>query len=675
VAVAAVLRLVHRAGGGLHRPGRVDLALAAAGVMTVAMAVLGARAKRQLGLPSWHLAIDLGCLVALVVTAFGTAGPAPRRAGPKSGIARLRRGSESERQLFQLEVFAILAVLADVLVAARSGRSVGEMGSLLELAWGAAGVMLAAAACTSRVTPDGSAGPGVRSQPGGPWRRRMGKPSGPPHRPMWHFAGPGAGALSAVAVLVAGQHVNIGSLSAVFASIALVLAGGRAAQLAGERFASKTQADDRTDELTGLATRQSFYERLRQSLAHRHPTETLAVLVIDIDRFKEINDSLGHVSGDELLHHIANRLAQRLEPGAILARLGGDEFGLLLAGDEVRARAAARRLRREMEAPFVVSGLSLRVEASVGIALWPTHGALGERLLARADIAMYRAKSARTGVEVFRFQGDDPSRERLAAIEALRSALPRGEIVLHYQPKIDVRTGESVGVEALASWRRRNGGLVSPTTFIPLAEQAGLMPELTRVVLDAALLQMRRWETRAVHVGSMAVNVSATCLLDPRFPSVVVDALTRHGIPAERLIIEITEDTVVGEPERCERALSILRHAGVRLSLDDYGTGYSSLSMLRQLPLDELKLDRSFGQAADLDPRAGAIVRSTAGLARELGLTLVAEGVETSETMALLRDCGCQVAQGFLFATPLAADDVEEWLVRQKNRRAKARAR
>jgi EAL domain-containing protein (putative c-di-GMP-specific phosphodiesterase class I) len=285
--------------------------------------------------------------------------------------------------------------------------------------------------------------------------------------------------------------------------------------------------------------------------------------------------------------------------------------------------------------------------------------------LARADIAMYRAKSARTGVEVFRFQGDDPSRERLASIEALRAALPRDEIRLHYQPKIDVSRGDIVGFEALARWRRRDGRMISPPIFIPLAEHAGLMPDLTRVVLDGALHQMAEWDRRDVRVGSMAVNVSATCLLDPGFPAMVVDALGRSGIGATRLTIEITEDTVVGDPELCGRVLSMLRRVGVRLSLDDYGTGYSSLSMLRQLPLDELKLDRSFGLAADLDPRAGAIVRSTAALARELGLTLVAEGIETAETMALLRECGCQVAQGFLFATALPAHEVEEWLLRQ----------
>jgi diguanylate cyclase (GGDEF)-like protein len=480
------------------------------------------------------------------------------------------------------------------------------------------------------------------------------------------FAGPAIGACSAVGVLGSGQFngTDIGPFSPVLAIVTLVVASARSTHLVSQVKGRRDSGEGRTDALTDLASRQAFYEGLRRSLADRDPADGLAVLVIDIDRFKEINDSLGHVSGDELLCHIADRLAAHLEPGEILARLGGDEFGLVLVGNELRARATARRLRRELDAPFLVSGLSLRVEASVGIALWPTHGAAGERLLARADIAMYRAKSARSGVEVFRFQGDDPSRERLASIEALRAALPRDEIRLHYQPKIDVSRGDIVGFEALARWRRPDGRMISPTIFIPLAEHAGLMPDLTRVVLDGALHQMAEWDRRDVRVGSMAVNVSATCLLDPGFPAMVVEALGRSGIGATRLTIEITEDTVVGDPELCGRVLSMLRRVGVRLSLDDYGTGYSSLSMLRQLPLDELKLDRSFGLAADLDPRAGAIVRSTAALARDLGLTLVAEGIETAETMALLRECGCQVAQGFLFATALPAHEVEEWLLR-----------
>jgi EAL domain-containing protein (putative c-di-GMP-specific phosphodiesterase class I) len=277
---------------------------------------------------------------------------------------------------------------------------------------------------------------------------------------------------------------------------------------------------------------------------------------------------------------------------------------------------------------------------------------------------MYRAKAARSGVETFRHQGDGPSRERLTSIEELRAALPRGDIVVHYQPKIDVHTGRTVGVEALARWRRHER-LVSPAAFIPLAEQAGLLPELTRIVLDQSLAQLRRWQLRGVPIRSVAVNVSASCLLAPGFPSRVARALARAGQPADRLTIEITEDTVVSDPERCQRVLAELRREGVRSSLDDYGTGYSSLSMLRQLSLDELKLDRSFGLAADADARAGAIVRSTAGLARALGLSLVVEGVETADTLALLRESGCHVAQGYLFSPPLPADELEAWLMDQ----------
>jgi diguanylate cyclase (GGDEF)-like protein len=642
VAAIAVTRLLRRASGQDDLRSLLDVTVGALGRVGAALVGLAAPVSDGWGVPAWRLPGYLGGVAVVVAVALGVtvgrrAGTA-RRAPPALDAAAAARVSRADAARILLALFVAVVALVDVLLAAREPRS--PVALALELAWGSAAVFVAA--LTRGRLPEGV----LAVDP-------------PPPRALTLAD---VGALAGLGVLVAGPIVTVPAAAVGLAGASLLLAGARANLAAVQaRRVDESRREARTDDLTGLPNRRAFYEHLHHSLQGRPESHELAVLVVDLDRFKEINDSLGHVAGDDLLRLIAARLEGRLARGELLARLGGDEFGLVVEGTEVRARAVARRLRRQLDAPFEVAGLTLRAEASIGIARWPEHGPVGERLLARADIAMYRAKAARSGVETYRQQNDGPSRERLASIEALRAALPRSDIVLHYQPKIDVRTGRTVGVEALARWRRHDR-LVSPAAFIPLAEQAGLLPELTRVVLDDSLAQLRRWQLRGVPVSSVAVNVSASCLLAPGFPSRVARALARAGQRADRLTIEITEDTVVSDPERCQRVLAELRREGVRLSLDDYGTGYSSLSMLRQLSLDELKLDRSFGLAADADARAGAIVRSTAGLARALGLSLVVEGVETVGTLALLRESGCDVAQGFLFAQPLPAAELESWL-------------
>jgi len=422
------------------------------------------------------------------------------------------------------------------------------------------------------------------------------------------------------------------------------------------------------DDLTDLPNRALLYDRMQAALtAAERNGEPAALLLIDLDRFKEVNDTLGHDSGDRLLEEVAVRLQEVVRRGDTLARLGGDEFAVLLRGIPHRGVAAelAARLQAALARPFTLNGVVAVLDASIGIAHCPEHGTDVHTLVQRADVAMYDAKRSRTSIETYSSERDPYSAERLQLLGELRAAISAGELVLHYQPKVDVCSERVVGVEALLRWQHPVHGLLPPAEFVPLAERTGAIGELTRWVLDNALAQARAWRDAGVEM-TMAVNLAAPNIADATIPDVVAELLERHGVPGDQLECEISEHTVMADPRRALAVLERLRALGVRLSLDDFGTGHSSLSYLKRLPLDEVKIDRSFVMGMTEDDNDAAIVRTTIDLARNLGLEVVAEGVETAAILRDLGDLSCDVAQGFFLSRPLPAVELDVWLAARR---------
>jgi diguanylate cyclase (GGDEF)-like protein len=413
------------------------------------------------------------------------------------------------------------------------------------------------------------------------------------------------------------------------------------------------------DELTGLANRSNFHRRVAEAIRVHG---CASVFLMDLDQFKEVNDTLGHGAGDVLLQQVARRLEKATPAGATVARLGGDEFAVVLGG--VRDRAVARRSARQLEIaltrPINAGQAALEVRASIGIALAPEHAGDAESLLQRADVAMYVAKAARTGVEVYDPSIDHHSRRRLAIMNELRAALETNQLAVHYQPKVELRTGTLRGFEALVRWRHPEYGAIAPDEFIPLAEQTGLIGPLTEFVLRTALEEGRRWRDRVGHMD-VAVNIAARSLLDNYLPDLVERSLLATGMPAGSLTLEITETGTVLDSGRTADILARLSATGVRLSIDDFGTGYSSLSRLRHLPVDEIKIDRSFVTNMVNDDSDCAIVRSTVDLARHLGLSVVAEGIEDAGTARQLVELGCSLGQGYHFGRPMPSSAIWGW--------------
>ena len=413
------------------------------------------------------------------------------------------------------------------------------------------------------------------------------------------------------------------------------------------------------DDLTGLANRTQFGSRLDEALAPEHEEGVaLAVFFIDLERFKEVNDALGHDWGNELLMVIAQRLADVLGPQELVARLGGDEFGVLSERvvDESSAFALAERLQDAIGQPCEIAGVSLEVQGSIGIALAPAHGTSRDELLRRADIAMYAAK--RLGApQVFSPGLDDSSPLRLAMTGELRRAIERSELVVQYQPQVDLRRGVVRGAEALVRWRHPTRGFLGPDAFLAAAEQGGLMRNLTRYVLDESLQQVRAWRNAGLELD-LAINVSGRDLADARFPEEVAQALAEHGVDPSWLELEITESVLLSDRVRASRMLERLVDQGVRIAIDDFGVGYSSLGQLKNLPAHVLKIDRSFVSSMESDRSDEAIVNSTIELAHRLGLRVIAEGVETPEHLFRLRAAGCDLGQGHLFGRPLAGCDI-----------------
>ncbi|MGK2930645.1 MAG: putative bifunctional diguanylate cyclase/phosphodiesterase, partial [Acidimicrobiales bacterium] len=433
------------------------------------------------------------------------------------------------------------------------------------------------------------------------------------------------------------------------------------------------------DELTGLSNRACFYDRADQALkAARRTGSSTAVLLFDLDRFKEINDTLGHRYGDRVLCAIGPRIQPLLRDSDSVARLGGDEFCVLLSHvhgiDD--ALHVARRITTALEDPIEVDAMALVVESSCGVAVAPDHGDTADLLLQRADIAMYVAKTSHARVVPYEAELDRNTPDRLALLPELRTALTGDELIVHYQPQLDLETGAVLGVEALVRWCHPRRGLLGPEVFIPIAEDTGLIHPLTTWVLEASLDQLRRWiDDPAVdlHPGfTVAVNLSTHSLLVESFVTEVAVALARFGVPAERLVLEITETTLMADPARATRVLTTLAELGVRFAIDDFGTGYSSLASLKNLPVHELKIDRSFVCGMHVDSDDAKIVRSIVELGHTLGLRTVAEGVEHADARDQLVAMGCDRAQGYLFAPAMPAGDLERWLTTRRHIEATA---
>ncbi|GAA3243730.1 putative bifunctional diguanylate cyclase/phosphodiesterase [Dactylosporangium siamense] len=420
----------------------------------------------------------------------------------------------------------------------------------------------------------------------------------------------------------------------------------------------------RHDALTGLPNRTLYTERLEQQLLVRDAV--LTVMLLDLDRFKEVNDTLGHQYGDELLVQVAARLTGEVRAGDTVARLSGDEFAVLLPGADVdRARGLAGRLQERLHQSFVLRDVTVDVEASIGIAI---HGPVKEtvtadELLRAADVAMYEAKDTKNGAVVYEPATTAAPPSRLLLLGDLRRALAeRDELVLYYQPKVALVSGELCGVEALVRWHHPSRGMVAPGEFVPMAENTGLINLLTTHVLARAVEQAAAWRAAGVEVP-VAVNLSPRCLTDPSLRDRVEGLLVQHRLPARLLRLEVTESAVMANPALATATLRGLHRLGVRLSIDDYGTGYSSMAYLRQLPVDELKIDRSFVvNLTGADDDDAVLVRSAVDLGHNLGMTVVAEGVEHAGQVTALRRLGCDIAQGFHYARPEPADRLQRWL-------------
>ena len=416
------------------------------------------------------------------------------------------------------------------------------------------------------------------------------------------------------------------------------------------------------DPLTGLLNRYSLQDRLEQALASaRRRGQAVAVGFIDVDRFKTINDSLGHAMGDVLLIEVASRLRESLRETDIVARLGGDEFIIALTDVDDAATTAhvADKLLRRLSEPYVVEGQTLHITSSLGLALFPDDGDYGEILMRNADMAMYHAKTqGRSQAQFFDAAMNNAVVERLRIEHDLRKALDESQLELHYQPKLDSRSGRIVGFEALVRWRHPVGGLISPARFIPVAEETGTIIPLGRWVVREACRQIRVWKDAGIDGICVAVNISVRQLRSPCLLNSVAQALQEHGLSGADLELEITESAAMDDPEASITQLNALQALGVRLAIDDFGTGYSSLSYLKRLPVHTLKLDQSFVRDIESDPNDVAICAATIGLAHNLGLTVVAEGVETEAQREFLQAHGCDFLQGYLFGKPLPASEI-----------------
>ncbi|GAA4756860.1 EAL domain-containing protein [Modestobacter marinus] len=413
------------------------------------------------------------------------------------------------------------------------------------------------------------------------------------------------------------------------------------------------------DALTGLPNRAALLARGAELLTG---PARLAVLLMDLDRFKEVNDTLGHSYGDRLLAQVGPRLRPLVRDVDLVARLGGDEFAVLLPDvTAAEACAAAARLQAALGTPFLVDGLSLDVDVSIGVAVSGAESLEIGTLLRQADIAMYTAKERQSGVQLYDPSADDHDRSRLLLLSELRLGLAESQLVVHYQPQLSLGSGRVTGVEALVRWQHPTRGLLGPVDFLPAVERTALIEPLTDAVLDAVLAQLREWCTEGIAVP-VSVNLSARSLIRADLPDRVLSRLRAHGVPAAMLRLEVTESALLTEPARAGAVLGRLHAAGVTISIDDFGTGFSAMSHLKHLPVSEIKVDRSYVAEMTSSTEDAAVVRSVIDLGHELGMTVVAEGVEDAVTAEALASLRCDVVQGHLFSVARTAGDVTDWL-------------
>lgn len=454
----------------------------------------------------------------------------------------------------------------------------------------------------------------------------------------------------------------------------------RTVHRASQRLRDQAEENERLalhDALTGLPNRRLLSDRLDRAVASaQRSSKNVALMVLDVDRFKEVNDTLGHDYGDNLLVHVAQRIEEVLRDADTVARLGGDEFAVLApnVGSIADAERLARRIHGVFDQPFVVGELVLHVDSSLGVALLPAHAEDGTELMQRADTAMYAAKSSHVGVFLYDPTSDGYSTERLLLLGDLRKALGTSQLFIHYQPKVDLSTNQVVGLEALLRWEHPTRGNIPPNEFIPLAESTGLIYGLTRYVLELVLTQMAEWDAFDDRFSglSVAVNLSARNLLEPSFAEYVEDMLASHQVDSARLELEVTESALIEDPVRSHEMLHKLAALGITLAIDDFGTGYTSMAQLEAMPLTTLKIDRSFVVRMADDPGGATLVKAMVDLAHEFGLDVVAEGVEDEEVTERLRDLGCDIGQGFLWSRPVHRDELPEVLFQLSFRRAQA---
>ncbi len=468
----------------------------------------------------------------------------------------------------------------------------------------------------------------------------------------------------AVAAMKAGAHDYImkNNMARLLPAIAREL---READVRREHHEAETavQRLAYVDPVTDLPNRVRFRELVQEAVAAgRRDRHHIALLLMDLERFKDVNDTLGHVRGDNLLRQVGLRLRNALFAPDVVARLGGDEFGILLprlaAADHIKH--VIKKLQNTLEAPFLIDGIPIVVEASIGVATMPEHANGAVMLLQRAEIAMYRAKRMASGYAVYAPEHDSHSPERLGLMAELRDAIAHNQLLLHFQPKVELKTGRIVATEALVRWQHPRHGLLMPDKFIVAAEHTGLIGPLTRWVLTDALAHCQGARREGIQLG-VSVNLSARSLHDPHLLAMVESALTTTGAEPRRLTLEITESAIVLDPERAEETLGRLSRMGARLSIDDFGTGYTSLGAIKRLPIDEIKIDRSFIANMLTDSQDAMIVRSVIELGHNLGLTVVAEGVETKEILDALAALDCDEAQGYFISKPQVCASLKSW--------------
>jgi len=651
----AVLLLLRR--GQRRRPSRwLDGLVAGLGAAAVFAAVAGTNVLSVAGVTHAATLVNLAYPVADLVLLAVLIGV----------VAVL--GSGVDRTLALVLIGLATTCAADVAFLVGSETYVG--GGLVDLTW-LVGVSLLALSAgrdqagTQRAPDADGVEPAANSSAAGvTWRM---------------LAVPAASALLSLGLLGAGQSIDLPVLAGWLAVACIAAALARAA-LTFRELGDLTgvHAQARTDDLTGLPNRRALYEQCESMLEDASPATPLSLLMLDLDRFKEVNDALGHSAGDELLVQVGDRVRGIMRPGDLLARLGGDEFAMLLPRtDSAAASAIGQQWLSTLNTPFLIDSISLHVNASIGTASAPDPASTRSELLRFADVAMYDAKAGGTGVATYTEVDRANTPDRLRILEDLRDAMDpssfgaTGAITIHLQPQVSLRPRapraggpehlEVTGMEALVRWEHPARGRLTPDQFLPLAEAAGLMDRLADIVLDQALATCRRWWDAGLHLP-VSVNLCAADVHNHDLPRKITSALRLHGLPPRALVIELTEDTLMADPVLARTILAAIRDCGVAVSIDDYGTGYSSLAYLRNLAVDELKLDRVFVADLTTDPACSAIVRHTVDLAHSLGLRLVAEGIEDQLTAAMLTGFGCDIGQGFHFARPMPPEEALSWL-------------